>query len=394
MAHCKCSLGTWKNRRAYRLSNELIELTVLLGGGHIADLRIAGSNLNTLWEAPWQTIDPQSYCENNDTVAKHSALYGEATVGKFLSGYSGHALVLGYFGMPSADEAARGLPLHGEAGSSEWAVVVAEESEDVSSLTMEIESPVYGLLFRRTITLAADAFAAAIDETVVNRNHAETTFQWVQHATFGEPFCTNADSSLFAPVSRARTWLLGYEGRECLINDSEFSWPMAQSVSGEKVDLRIPFQRAGKGFVASLLTQPEREQTYIALHNRRESMVAGYAYNRSRFPWIALWEENCARSYPPWNGNTRARGVEFGTSPMPLGLEEARKTKTLYDTPVLATIPPGSQLKTSYEIFAGKVPPSWKEVSDVVATGDSLFIRNGREEIRLRTSRSSGRLKD
>ena len=388
MAHCECRPETWKNRLAYRLSNELIELTVLLGGGHIADLRLVGSKLNTLWEAPWQTIDSRSFCAANDTAARHATLYGDATVGKFLSGYTGHALVLGYFGMPSPDEATRGLPLHGEAGNAEWTVMAAEENNDVCSLTMEVELPVHGLQFRRTIILAADAFAAAIDETVVNRKDAETAFQWVQHTAFGEPFYTNADSSLFVPVSRCRTWPLGYEGHELLANDAEFTWPTAWSVSGEKVDLRIPFQKTGRGFVASLLTQPDREQAYIAVHNRRVNMVAGYSYNRSRFPWIALWEENCARSYPPWNGNTKARGVEFGTSPMPLGLEEARKTKTIYDTPVLATIPPRSQLRTCYEIFVATVAPSWEGVSDVVSTGDSLFIRNGDAEVRLRTSRN------
>jgi hypothetical protein len=356
----------------------------------IADLRLVGSDSNILWEAPWQTIDPQTFCADSDTAAKHSALYGEATVGKFLSGYTGHALALGYFGMPSSDEAARGLPLHGEAGSAEWIVVAEEEGENVSSLTMEVALPVYGLHFRRTITLAADAFAAAIDETVVNRTGAEIAFQWVQHATFGEPFCTNADSCVFAPVSRARTWPLGYEGHELLTSDAEFSWPMATTVTGEEVDLRIPFQKAGAGFVASLLTQPDRERAYIAVHSRRVSTVAGYSYDRSRFPWIALWEENCARSDPPWNGSTKARGVEFGTSPIPLGLEEARKTETLYDTPVFATVPARSQLKTAYEIFVGEVPRSWDGITDVVVSGDSLVVRNQGVEVGLKMSRKSG----
>jgi hypothetical protein len=236
----------------------------------------------------------------------------------------------------------------------------------------------------------ANALTAAIEETVVNRSGAEIVLQWVQHTAFGEPFYTKADSSLFVPVARARTWPLGYEGRELLPNDTEFAWPVAPTTTGGRVDLTIPFQRDGTGFVASLLVPVQRASGYIAIHNRRLGLVAGYSFDRPRFPWIALWEENCARPYAPWNGTTRVRGVEFGTSPMPLGLEQAREMRSLYDTPVLTTIPPGSQLNTMYEIFVSPVASDWKGVSDVVTSGDSLAIRDEAREIRLRSSRISG----
>jgi len=387
MPNCECRSVRWKNRGAYRLSNGSIELTVLLGGGHIADFRIVGSPLNLLWEAPWETIDPQTF-----SSAKHATLYGDGAVGKLLSGYTGHALVLGYFGMPSADEAIQGLPLHGEAASAAWSVVAAEQGEDSASLTLEIELPVYQLSCRRQITARANALTVAIDETVINRSGTEIMLQWVQHAAFGEPFYTQADASLFVPVSRAVTWPLGYEGHEFLPNNAEFAWPVAPTANGRQADLRIPFQQNGTGFIASLLILAERAQGYVAIHNRRHGLIAGYCFDRTNFPWIALWEENRARPYAPWNGVTRARGVEFGTSPMPLGLDQAREMRTLYDTPVLATIPAGSRLSAAYEIFVGQVPASWKSVSDVVPSDDSLFIRNQAQEIRLKSSRTSRRL--
>src|ERR1700683_3498785 len=183
MPNCECHYISWKNRRAYRLSNGLIDLTDLLGGGHIADFRLTGSPFNTLWEAPWATIDPHTFCS-----AEHAERYGDGPVGKFLAGYAGHALVLGYFGMPSPEDDARGLPLHGEAASAEWTTVSAEEGEDSASLTLEVELPVSHLSCRREITLRANALTAAIEETVVNRSSAETMLQGVQHAAFGEPF--------------------------------------------------------------------------------------------------------------------------------------------------------------------------------------------------------------
>jgi hypothetical protein len=235
----------------------------------------------------------------------------------------------------------------------------------------------------------ASALTAAIEETVLNRNDSQLALQWVQHAAFGEPFCTRADSSLFVPVSRALTWPLGYEGREFLPKDTEFAWPNVATASGGRVDLAVPFQQDGTGFIVSLLIPAERSRGYAAIHNRSYGVVAGYCFDRAHFPWIALWEENCARSYAPWNGTTRVRGVEFGTSPVPLGLDQAREVRTLYDTPVLASIPPNSRLSTAYEIFVGRVPSDWKIISDVVPSGDSLILRNGSGEIRLRSSRIS-----
>jgi hypothetical protein len=387
MPNCECHSAPWRNRRAYRLSNGSIELTILLGGGHIADFRLAGSRLNTVWEAPWETIDPHTF-----SSAEHGAFYGDGAVGKFLSGYTGHALVLGYFGLPSADEAAQGLPLHGEAASAVWTAGALEQREDSASLVLEVELPAYDLNFRRKITLQANALTAAIEETVVNRSGAQVMLQWVQHAAFGEPFCTKADASVFVSASRSLAWPLGYEDHELVLKDAEFLWPTAPAASGGRVDLRIPFNQDGTGFVASLLIPAKRSRPYIAIHNRRHRLVAGYSFDRSRFPWITLWEENCARSYAPWNGVTRVRGVEFGTSPMPLGLAQARKMRTLYDTPVLATIAPGAQLSTAYEIFVSPVPPSWKLISDVVPLDASLVIRDEANEIRLKSSRVSDRL--
>jgi hypothetical protein len=386
MPNCECHSISWKSRRAYRLSNGLVEITLLLGGGHIADFRLIGHPLNTLWEAPWVTIDPHTF-----SSPEHAARYGEGAVGKFLSGYSGHALVLGYFGMPSPGDEARGLPLHGEAASAEWTAVSEAEGDDSASFTMEVELPVYHLNVRRKITLQADASTAAIEETVVNCSGAEIMLQWVQHAAFGEPFYNKTESALFVPVSRARAWPLGYEGREHLPKDAEFAWPTAPTATHGPTDLTIPFQQDGTGFVVSLLIPVERTYGYIATHNRRHGLLAGYCFDRPRFPWIALWEENRSRSYAPWNGTTRVRGVEFGTSPMPLGLDHAREMRILYDTPVLATIPANSQLSTTYEIFVTHIPPDWEGISEVVPSGNDLVIRNGAGEIRVRSSRISDR---
>jgi hypothetical protein len=383
MSLCVAEVVEWKKRRAYRLSNGGVEVTALLGGGHIADFRLCGSSINALWESPWQTIEPQSF-----SSGVHGALYGDGPAGRFLSGYTGHALALGYFGMPSPAEAEQGegqsLALHGEAACAEWNVISARYDYQCASLVVEVSLPVYQLHVQREILLLADAFTACIKEVVTNRSRDEVEFQWVEHAAFGEPFFASGDATLFVSGARGVTWPLGYEGKEILSNNTEYRWPYAQSTDGKPVDLSHPFLRDGTGFVAALLTDANRENAFVAVHNRRHQLVAGYSFDRALFPWIALWEENRARESAPWNGRTRVRGLEFGTSPMPLGLDHARKMRSLFSTPVLANIPGESRMETQYDLFLHPVPPQWTQIKDVRRIDDSLVVQgDGNEEIRL-----------
>jgi hypothetical protein len=369
----------WKNRLGYRLSNGTVELTMLAGGGHIADFRLCGSPLNALWESPWPTIEPQTF-----SPREHSALYGDGPVGKFLSGYTGHALALGYFGMPSPPEAEQGLALHGEAASAEWSVRSLVSDNDCAALAMEVTLPVHHLHFRREVSLPAGAFIACVTETVTNLSGNQVEFQWVEHVAFGEPLFTNGEAILFASGTHGKTWPAGYEGHELISNDSEFRWPYAPSMDGQSADLSRPFARDGTGFVAAVLTDSDRENAFVAIHNRRLALVAGYSFDRTIFPWIALWEENCARQYAPWNGRTRVRGVEFGTSPMPLGLDYARQMRNLFDTPVLGSLPAGSRLEARYELFLHPAPPQWTQIKDVRPLDRTLVLTGGNnEEIRL-----------
>ena len=379
MSRCAVDAVPWNDRRAYRLSNDNVELTALLGGGHIADFRLCGSPINVLWESPWPTIEPQTFSSR-----EHAALYGDGPVGRFLCGYTGHALALGYFGMPSSEEAERGMGLHGEAANSEWKVVSAVADDDSATLVTEVRLPVYRLHLRREISLPLDAFTACITEIVTNLSGDAVEFQWLEHAAFGEPFFANGEATLFVSGQRGVTWQAGYEGRELLAGDVEYQWPHARSIDGESINLSQPFVRDGTGFVAALLLDSDHGNAFVAVHNRRHQLVAGYCFDPTLFPWTVLWEENRARAYAPWNKRTRVRGVEFGTSPLPLGLAQAREMRRLFDTSVLCSIPANACLQARYDLFLHPVPPQWTQIKDVRQTEHTLVVRgDGDEEIKL-----------
>ena len=52
----------WHGRPAIRLSNGVVEMVALQGGGHIAEFRFAGDackpETNALWECPWEGAAP------------------------------------------------------------------------------------------------------------------------------------------------------------------------------------------------------------------------------------------------------------------------------------------------------------------------------------------------
>ena len=371
MKVCEAAPIVWRGRRGYRISNGLIELTVLLGGGHLADFRVCGTRCNLLFESPWSTIEPSEFAAELD-----AGTYGAGPAGKFLSGFTGHALVLGYFGMPNSEEEARGLPLHGEAACAEWRVLSSTADDAGASLSLEVQLPVYQMRLQRNVHLAARASSVVIEEQLANLSTTQVDYQWVQHATFGEPLFAGSDSQLFLSAKQGRTWPHGYEDHELLISDANFDWPSAPTPHGDLVDLSRPFLQSGTGFVAALRTERERPQGFAIVQNRRLNLIAGYVFDRHRFPWIALWEENCARSYPPWNSITRARGVEFGTSPMPTGLQSARRAKTLFDTPTFATLAAGETITTSYQLFGSALPAAWGGLSDVESASEELRLHD------------------
>src|SRR5262249_22797287 len=157
-----------------------------------------------------------------------------------------------------------------------------------------------GLHLHRRMTLTADAASISVSEQLTNRTSKPVDFQWVQHAMFGAPLFAGPQARLALQAQAAITWPCGYEDRQVLENDSEFIWPMASTIDNRQLDLSRPFQREGTGFVACVLT-PNAADAYVAVTNTELGIVAGYVYDRDAFPWITLWEENCARMGAPWH---------------------------------------------------------------------------------------------
>src|SRR6266478_5017381 len=91
---------TYRGRRAHSIETADLRVTVLVEGGHIAEIADKSSGVNPLWTPPWPSIEPSTYDR-----ARHPE-YGADAEAKLLAGIMGHNLCLDIFGEPSEEEAA------------------------------------------------------------------------------------------------------------------------------------------------------------------------------------------------------------------------------------------------------------------------------------------------
>jgi hypothetical protein len=366
----------WKNRNAIRISNGIVELVMLRGGGHVAAFSLLGRGesplVNALWEAPWQTLEP------DETPAEElSTLYGAEEAAKFLASYTGHSLCLDYFGAPSADMRRMGAGLHGEAGVLQWDWSDAE-GDDNAYNRGSVSLPLANLVFEREIRLGRDESVAYVVETLTNRNDAKHSFDWVQHVTFGSPLLTRDVSSLIVSADRGMTAPHGYEGYAMLDSDRVFDWPLAPGVDGTStVDLQQPFAQSGKGFIAGVRLDPQREVEFLLAINWQLKLGVAYLFRRRDFPWMTLWEENRARPDAPWNGITQARGMEFGTCPLPLGRDETARRGPLFDTPRQCVLSAGETKQVCYLAALFEIPEGVEAIAGADAVKDKIIIHDG-----------------
>jgi hypothetical protein len=93
---------------------------------------------------------------------------------------------------------------------------------------------------------------------------------------------------------------------------------------------------------------PRREQAYFVAFSPMSKLAFGYVWNRADFPWLGMWEENHARTLPPWGGRTLTRGMEFGASPVSETRRKMIERNKLFDTPCYRWIPAKATVHVRY----------------------------------------------
>jgi len=337
-----------RGRRGATIENPHLRVSVLAEGGHIAEVSDLETGINPLWTPPWPSIEPSTY----DPIV-HGDVYGTGDEARLLAGIMGHNLCLDIFGGPSPDEAAGGLTAHGDAPVTAYEISAADRG-----LVMQAKLPLAQIDFERHIELHGRA--VRVHERVASLCGIDRPIGWTQHVTLGPPFLEKGRTEFRASATRSKVFELGFGVADYLRRGAEFEWPNAPRSDGAVVDLRLFTSEARSSAYTAHLLDAARTAFFVAFSPSRH-LAFGYVWKRSDFPWLGIWEENRSRSGPPWNGETLARGLEFGVSPFPETRRAMVDRSRLFETPTYRWLPAHGCIEAAYWIVletADRIPES------------------------------------
>lgn len=329
---------TYRNRRAVAIENSDVRVTVLAEGGHVAGILHKASGVNPLWTPPWPSIEPSTY-----SLEKHPE-YGADAESKLLAGIMGHNLCMDSFGEPSAEEAAAGLTVHGEAP-----VAAYEIEERGGELIARTELPNAQLRFERRIGLSG---CVHFTETVENLSACDRPIAWTEHVTLGPPFLSRGTTEFRASATRSKVDEADFAGDDGYMKvDAEFDWPNAPHKNGGVADLRVFTGEPVSAAFTTHLMDPSREQAFFVAFSPESRVAFGYVWRQADFPWLGIWEENHSRQAPPWSGRTLTRGMEFGVSPRAEPRRAMIERGSLFGVPAYRWIPAKRRVTVEYCAF-------------------------------------------
>jgi hypothetical protein len=343
---------SYRGRRAVSIENEHVRVTMLVEGGHIAELLHKKTGVNPLWTPPWPSIEPSTF-----DPSKHAATYGAHAESKLLSGLMGHNLCMDIFGGPSAEEAAAGMTPHGEAS-----IVPYSLRGEGEVLEARAVFPMAQLAFRRVIRLAGAV--AIIEEEVENVSPLDKPTAWTQHATLGAPFVECGKTELRASATKSRVYETDFAGEFGVMQPgADFDWPHAPLKSGGARDLRRYTDAPASGGLTTHLMDTNRDQAFVVAWHPGTEVACGYVWQRPDFPWLAIWEENRGRKIAPWNGETVTWGLEFGVNPMPESRRQMIDRGSMFGVPGYRWIPAKSKVAVRYCAFVTNSPKIPEDVT-------------------------------
>jgi hypothetical protein len=317
-------------------------IVALVEGCHIASMvRKSGgaAGINPLWTPPWPAVEPSAY-----NVERHPE-FGTTQEAPILASIMGHSICLDTYGAPSPEEAAAGMPIHGEGPLVRYNV----DSPGPREIRLTAILPLAQLRFERTIALGVNGGTAQIHETVDNLSACDRPIAWTQHVTMGPPFIEHGQTRFYLTATRSRVIDADFGGVQ--LPGAEFNWPLCPTKDGGQVDLRRFTDSRKSGEFSTHLSDPDREHGAFTAWSPAAKLAFGYAWNRNEFPWICRWEENHNRTDVPWSGRTLTCAIEFGVSPVIESRREMVNRGRMFDVPAFRWLPARSRVEASYCAF-------------------------------------------
>src|SRR5262249_42613779 len=177
----------FEGRQGLLLSNDKLELTILLQGGAFANLvlRDDPEKLSPLW--------------NPARMAREAGQ-------KPPSGFAlGHFVCVDGFGPVSREEQAAGMPGHGEAHAQPWQMRSSEKKGGAATLVFSTRLPLVEEQFTRAVRLVDGENVVYVESELENLLAFDRPVCWAEHGTIGSPFLEPGKTVVDMSASRAKT---------------------------------------------------------------------------------------------------------------------------------------------------------------------------------------------
>ena len=348
------------DRSAWRLENDRIRVTVLEGGGHVAEIVLkdasGGESINPLWIPKWPSVEPWEFSSE-----KHGGTYGRNSESALLASIMGHNLCFDFWGPPSRTEFEAGLAHHGD-GSLVRSTKIFHDTE---SLTHHFDLERSGTALTRTLRLVAGQPVLYIEETAENKLVIDRPLGWVQHVTFGVPFLDPEASFFDASATKGHIT----QGDQ----EVPIEWPVGPQ-DGREQDHRRFAPEPPSLKMSYFLLDPARGVEFISGLNTKHRLLVAYVFQRRDFPWVMVWEENRRIQDPPWNGKEMTRGMEFGNTRIPGTMQAYHERPRIYDTSTFGWLMAKEKRTVRYMAVISSVPEGFAGVRDIRLEDSEIVV--------------------
>src|SRR5438094_37282 len=345
---------TFEEQPAYLLSNGALELTVLPRGSTFASVVLSDDpeKLSPLWN-PMRMAR-----EVGEKNTFDSAL--------------GHFICVDGFGPVSPEEEAAGLPGHGEAHQTAFAVKFYAKEAGATTLTLETRLPLTQERFARTVRMVDGEDVIYVQSELESLLAFDRPVFWAEHATIGSPFLEPGVTVVDMSARRAQTRPYQPEKGGLphrLPSGKDFTWPEAPGLHTRKIDVRAAPAEPNSGDHTTCLMDASRKLVFVTALHPSKRLLLGYLFKPQEYPWTQNWEY-----YPPTK--KLARGLEFSTQPYDVPRREVVQLNSMFGSPVYRWLPAKTKIESRFLMFYAHTPEGFTKVDDVRFENGKITIED------------------
>lgn len=306
----------YKGMRAVFLENEKLRVGILADlGTSVFEFNYKPCDMDFAWLSAGGVRNPTSYLSTSpDPLATFMDYYPGGWQEIFPNG-----------GAPSSYFGAR-FGQHGEVANLPWDYEVIEDREEAVTVRFSVRTQKTPFLLEKEIHLVSGESSLHIEETLTNESETTLQAMWGHHIALGYPFLEEGCRILLPEGTKIipHSESIHPQGRRVMGNRN-YSWPLAESEAGEKVDLSVLPKR---GTMSEMLYLTELPEGRYEVENVRKGLGLRVEWDLELMPYLWFWQEYGASRFYPWYGRHYNIGLEPFSSYPTNGMQEAVENGT------------------------------------------------------------------